>query len=560
MNLTSRLGLAALMMVGAITILGRGLSGRWAVWSGSLVGVLGGATSGDEPAAGKDLSPAALAQAAMPGSVVGGEEYYVASDGSPDGDGSKERPWNLAKILEHPPAAIEPGDVVSLRGGVYRGTFVSHLQGSQDAPITVRALPGERVQLDLYNPDKWEQAFFVLGDHVVYQGFEVTTSSPGPRVTNQSGPFQTDVKRGGIAVRGHHNKFINLVVHDLNAGIGYWGDGGEIHGSIVYNNGWKGPDRQHGHGLYLQNDRGLKSITDNILFNQFGAGIHAYGSDRARLNDLHFEGNVAFNNGAGVGEGYAPERDILVGGGAVIRNARLHQNFTFQSQLYGAVDLGFLWGPENEDVTITNNYFVGTVRFLQPFNQVVFTGNTIVGGQSAWLKLPADGVIDDYHWDHNLYTSRDDRVLFLLGTAPLALDSWRQQTGLDADSRLASLATAPEVFVRPNKYEAGRANVIVYNWGEAPQVELDLSQVLQQGDRYELVSALDFYGEPILRGTFAGEKLQLPMTARPAPSPLGYPEAEPVAMDSRFGAFVVRTVGAGGLVSGPGSPGSGVAD
>ncbi len=473
--------------------------------------------------------------------------YYVSVDGSSSGDGSINQPWSLTDVLTSPPQQIGPGDVIWVRGGVYRGPFVSNLTGTAEAPIVVRAFPGEDVQLDLYNPDQWEQAFFVMGDHVIYQGFEVTSSSPGPRTTAQSGPFQTDVNRGGISVRGHYNKFVNLVVHDLNAGIGYWGDGGEIHGSIIYNNGWDAPDRQHGHGFYLQNENGLKSISDNIVFNQFGAGIHAYGSDKAHLNNLYFEGNVSFNNGAGVGQGFMPERDILVGGIATTRNVTLNENYTFQNGLNGIVDVGYLWGPENEDVRFTDNYFVSSVRFLKPFDDVTFTGNTVVEAQQpVSLTIPQDGVISDYVWDGNRYIYKG-QVSFNLANSVQSVDAWRFNTGFDANSVVeTSSAAEAEVFVRPNHYEAGRANVIVYNWGQQAAVSVDLTPVLKIGDSYQLHSAIDYYGDPVLTGVYDGQPIVVPMINRSAPAPLGYNGAFPVGTDSRFSVFVVTSVGSNG--------------
>jgi hypothetical protein len=72
-------------------------------------------------------------------------EHYVSPIGT--GDGSKERPWNLATAFNNPPS-LQPGDTVWLRGGTYgngRSTiFTCNLQGTQQKPIIVRQYPGER--------------------------------------------------------------------------------------------------------------------------------------------------------------------------------------------------------------------------------------------------------------------------------------------------------------------------------------------------------------------------------------------------------------------------------
>ena len=73
-------------------------------------------------------------------------------------------------------------------------------------------------------------------------------------------------------------KLINMIIHDTRGGPGLFAGAvnAEAYGCIIYNNGWNAPDRGHGHGLYVQNLNGLMHLSDNIIFNQFGLGIHGY--------------------------------------------------------------------------------------------------------------------------------------------------------------------------------------------------------------------------------------------------------------------------------------------
>lgn len=71
----------------------------------------------------------------------------MSVDGSSEGDGSINNPWDLQTALNHP-ASVLPGDTIWLRGGTYNGRFTSMLTGSVGAPILVRAYPGENVKLD----------------------------------------------------------------------------------------------------------------------------------------------------------------------------------------------------------------------------------------------------------------------------------------------------------------------------------------------------------------------------------------------------------------------------
>ncbi|MGH7139245.1 MAG: hypothetical protein ACREHD_26160, partial [Pirellulales bacterium] len=118
-------------------------------------------------------------------------------------------------------------------------------------------------------------------------------------------------------------------------------------------------------------------------------------------------------------------------------------------------------------------------------------------------------------------------------------DDWRQATGFDAASTFERKPTGTRVFVRPNLYELGRAHVAIYNWDRAETVEIDLSGVLKTGDRYRLVSAQDFFGEPLLSGVYDGGPLRLAMRPRKAAAPVGMSDFEPPATEPEFGAYVV---------------------
>ena len=83
---------------------------------------------------------------------TGAAEFFAAPNGSPEADGTRERPWDLASALQQ--NAIRPGDTLWLRGGTYRGDFTSRLKGAEGAPITVRQYPGERAIIDLVAPDR----------------------------------------------------------------------------------------------------------------------------------------------------------------------------------------------------------------------------------------------------------------------------------------------------------------------------------------------------------------------------------------------------------------------
>jgi hypothetical protein len=75
--------------------------------------------------------------------------------------------------------------------------------------------------------------------------------------------------------------------------------------------------------------------------------------------------------------------------------------------------------------------------------------------------------------------------------------------------------TPPILRLRPNRYDPRRANLLVSNWDRADRIEADLSSFLRTGDRYRVLSPLDFYGRPLTEGTYDGKPVSLPLPTIP---------------------------------------------
>src|SRR5690606_35914105 len=74
--------------------------------------------------------------------------YFVSPSGSSSGSGTKSNPWDLASVLRGSHSAVSAGDTVWVRGGTYRGEFISYLNGAASNLIVIRAYPGERATID----------------------------------------------------------------------------------------------------------------------------------------------------------------------------------------------------------------------------------------------------------------------------------------------------------------------------------------------------------------------------------------------------------------------------
>lgn len=256
---------------------------------------------------------------------------------------------------------IEPGTTIWFPEGTYssaKGVDV-RLTGSEAAPIVVRGR-GRATLLDtplrVVAPSAW----------VTFRDLELAGSVPAEkRVTAEKGPHPKDLPGAdGINVyAGTGIRIVNCVIRDTcGNGIGWWSDavGGSVEGCIVYGNGWKGPDRGHGHCLYAQNKEGTKTVAGNIFVGGFDGAysLHAYGSSKAWVDGFVVEDNIAFERGP-----------FLIGGGRPSRSIAVRRNC-----LHGIpLQLGYS-APENEDCEVRDNVAPSGLS-IRKFKSIVDEGN-----------------------------------------------------------------------------------------------------------------------------------------------------------------------------------------
>ena len=72
--------------------------------------------------------------------LCGAKEYFVSNAGNDKNEGSQERPF---KTICKAVAMVKPGDVVTVRGGVYREMMDIRAAGTPEKPIVFRGAPGE---------------------------------------------------------------------------------------------------------------------------------------------------------------------------------------------------------------------------------------------------------------------------------------------------------------------------------------------------------------------------------------------------------------------------------
>ncbi|HEX6809388.1 MAG TPA: Ig-like domain-containing protein [Gemmatimonadaceae bacterium] len=445
--------------------------------------------------------------------------WYVTPSGSSGGSGSATSPWDLTTALGGAGGRIHPGDTVWLRAGTYgsgegRSDYHATLTGTSTAPIVVRAYPGERATI---NGD-----IAVDGSYTWYWGFELANTNTSTQ----------DIQ--GINSHCPGCRFINLIVHDHSGdGFGLWSEGPNqvAYGNIIYNNGFHGStSTSFGHGIYAQNNTGTKVLQDNILFNQFGYGVHVYGSGNAFLNNFTVDGNVSFNSGVGDGMNYT------FGGGSPLNNLVVNGNMAYYnpSKMGNSMRVGYNFGTTNRNGVVTNNYVVGTAFLSQWLSGLTFTGNTVVNPSGVDVLFDQDIPVSSTV-DNNTYMDGSSTAFSVLGIG-YTLSTFRSAFGWDTHSTMSSSFPANHIVVEPNTYEKGRANIVVYNWSGAGAVTVDLSGALNAGDHFVVVNAQNFFGAPVVSGTYGGP-VTIPMSGTSAPASIGG-HAMP-STTSQFQTFVV---------------------
>lgn len=418
--------------------------------------------------------------------------YYVSPSGTPGGNGTRARPWNLPTALAGAGGRLQPGDTVWLTAGRYVGSFRTQLQGAPSRPIVFRQERGARATID--------GTLFAQGADLVFWGFEIMQSNP------LLGTY-------GLQAQTNNGRFVNLVIHDAGSmGVSFWtpGENAELYGCVVFNNG---THENLDHGVYVHNERGLKRVVDNVFFDNLAYGIHAYAGPRNQpQRNIAIQGNVAFNNGT-ISQRYRAKGNILAGGDVPMSGIDVSSNYLFYSGSEG-VNLRLGYAPiANGDVTARGNYIWGGevgIRLGQ-WASAQLDGNTIGGA-----RLPLT--------DAAMPLSRANLLLDVRGP------------------------TAPAVFVRPNQYEHGRAFIVVYNFPRQRSVTADVSSVLNPGESYELRSVQDLFGPPIAHGSYTGGSISVPMetsvNAVMPPKPLGRATAAPPPTRPLFDVLLL-TVSAG---------------
>ena len=158
-----------------------------------------------------------------------GNSYYVSPTGDDAAAGDETHPW---QTLQYAADALQPGDTLYARGGVYSEMVSVNVSGSESGGyITLRNYNNETPILDgsAFNSPGGDHGFDIKDQsYLIIQGFEIrnyTTTIPNAVPT-------------GIRIEGaaHHIKLLNNYIHHIESESPVDAEllGADAHGIAVY--------------------------------------------------------------------------------------------------------------------------------------------------------------------------------------------------------------------------------------------------------------------------------------------------------------------------------------
>lgn len=393
----------------------------------------------------------------------------------------------------------------------------------------------------------------ITGSNTVYRDFEVTNSRP----TRNGNTSNQGISRGdGVRILSANNKLINLVIHETLDGIftSNTSSNTELYGCVIYNNGMhrqvSGTEEGFGHGMYLENGSGFIKIHDCISVNNFNFGAQFYGVTASFVNG-DCNGTIFANNGSPLRTFDANKANfnLIYGTASVISDdgSVTNSHFFHKHNLSGS-DVNFGYGAGVTDGIFTGNYMIGGGNLLEATNTLVnltCTGNTLYSrnGSAQYTIIPNSGT-SGWTWNNNTYHDSGGRTPFgINGVGLFSFANWKTNTGFDASSTETSVDIPDTVVIRPNTYETGRANVIIYAPSNPSSININLSTTgLTNGQSYIIKNAFDYNGGNVTSGTYnsASPTISMSLTgnALNVATPIGFAYT-PTTTVTDFGVFVV---------------------
>jgi hypothetical protein len=409
----------------------------------------------------------ALSLFALTASAAHAATYYVATNGSDGNPGTQTRPW---KTIQHAADRVAPGDTIRVRAGNYAGANFE-TPGTASRPIVLQAYPGERPAITADNPETPDGINLEGASYMTVKGFTVNGRT-----------------RAGIrAVTCDH---VTIRDNRLDQN-GTWGIlTGFCDDLLIEHNVASRSVQQH--GIYVSNSGDRPVIRRNFVWGNRQAGIHMNGDASEGgdgiISDALVEMNTIHGNGAAGASGINMDgvQDSL------IRNNLIYDEHASGISVY-RIDGG---GPSSGNRILNNTIVVASngrwALNIQDGARDTILGNNILCNRGSYrgvLDISEDslpGLSSDYNAVMNRFTTDG-------GDTILTLSQWRQQTGLDAHS---FVATPTQLFVDAtrNDYRLSPSSPAIDHGATLDDVPADLVGTSRPQGAYYDVGAHEFAG------------------------------------------------------------------
>jgi chitodextrinase len=304
-------------------------------------------------------------------------ERFVATSGNDANAGTLAAPF---RTIGKASSVSLPGDVVSVRGGVYNAAVSISAKGTASAHITFRSYPGEQAIVDGTGLSSSTIVVNLSGtEYVDFTGFEVRNApfiavnarnSKSTRIANNTIHHAVrdaiyvgaDVKGGSVDPLVENNvAYNNVLENTAHAMSGGWAgtivvsktNGGMVRGNRVYNN--------DGEAIIAVLSDNI-SIAGNETYDNFSQGVYL---DNARYSTI--EGNFVYCTG-----NTRYFRDGFPGQGIAIANETYSTaNPSSDNKVLNNIVVGTRWGfyygnfesgGGLKNTTIANNTFYKTAQ------------------------------------------------------------------------------------------------------------------------------------------------------------------------------------------------------
>jgi parallel beta-helix repeat protein len=398
---------------------------------------------------------AALAASVAPWFVGGhsamADEFFVSTTGNNSNAGSTSAPW---RTLQFAASRVRAGDRVTVRPGEYVGFNLTE-SGAAGSPITFLAEAGAKItQRNATTPDgiNVENASYVVID-----GFEVF-GMPRAGVRAALGDF--------VTVR-------NVYAHNNER----WGIFTGFVDDLVIENNRTSFSRLE-HGIYVSNSGDRPIIRGNATWNNHGSGIHMNG-DISQGGDGIISGalvsrNRIFGNAANLGAGFGGGSGINMDG---VQGSRIENNLLYGNRASGISLFREDGGGASSGNVVVNNTIHQPANTRWALNlQNAATGNTVLNNilvNDDPVRGAIDASMDSLAGLTSNYNVVSNRFTTNGGNTVLTLNTWRAQTGKDANS--SGITAATDVFVAPGSNYNIKQPSLALNSGtstQAPSVDL----------------------------------------------------------------------------------------